>query len=193
MQIAINPAKLLLRKNFFYQATILILILGRQSLAQESFRKSAPSITMVSPGVATVTRGKPGNVELTFSIARGYHVNSNTPTEEYLIPTALKLDAPTDIVIGKIVYPEGSLVSFPFAPTEKLSVYSGTFPISILVRPLASVLPGKYALRGRLKYQACDNAACYPPKELPVQFEVKVAKAPPAYRRNPAQSPHAHN
>src|SRR5439155_762346 len=38
----------------------------------------------------------------------------------------------------------------------------------------------------------CDNAACYPPKKLPVEFEVKVVKGPPPHRRNPAQSPHVH-
>jgi hypothetical protein len=47
-------------------------------------------------------------------------------------------------------------------------------------------------LRGNLKYQACDNAACYPPKQLPVEFEVKIAKDVPPPTKNPAQSPHAH-
>ena len=61
------------------------------------------------------------------------------------------------------------------------------------VAMLASVLPGRYAFRGELKYQACDNASCYPPKKIPVQFEVKVVKAPPPHRKNPGQSPHVHN
>jgi hypothetical protein len=54
------------------------------------------------------------------------------------------------------------------------------------------VQAGKYIVRGTLKYQACDNAACYPPRQLPVSFDVKIAKAPPAPHKNPAQSPHAH-
>ena len=95
--------------------------------------------------------------------------------------------------MGKITYPEGTEMSFPFAPGDKLSVYSGTFPISVTVRPLAGVLPGKYTIRGELRYQACDKAACYPPKNLPLDFEVKVVKAPPAPRKNPGQSPHVHN
>jgi hypothetical protein len=83
-------------------------------------------------------------------------------------------------------------MSFAFAPEEKLSVYSGDFNLSVQVRPLASVLPGKYEIRGRLKYQACDNAQCFPPKQLTVDFEVKVVKAPPPHKGNPAQSPHVH-
>jgi hypothetical protein len=60
------------------------------------------------------------------------------------------------------------------------------------VRPLSSVLPAEYAVHGTLKYQACDNAACYPPKRLPVDFRVKVMKGPRPHRRNPAQSPARH-
>jgi hypothetical protein len=161
--------------------------------AQEPSGRKIPSVTMSPPGVASVTRGKPNIVELQFHVSSGFHINSNKPSAEYLIPTVLKLDAPTDIVLGRTTYPEGQEMSFAFAPNEKLSVYSGKFDLAVTVRPLASVLPGKYAFRGELKYQACDNAACYPPKKLPVQFEVKVVKAPPPPRKNPAQSPHIHN
>lgn len=160
--------------------------------AQESPGKKLPSVTM-SPAVVTVYRGKPGTVDLQFRVGEGFHVNSNTPTEDYLIPTTLKLEAPTDIVIGKVTYPAGKNMSFAFAPDQKLNVYSGEFTISVLVRPLASVLPGKYAVRGELRFQACDNAACYPPRKLPVNFDVSVAKTRPPAQKNPAQSPHAHS
>jgi hypothetical protein len=160
--------------------------------AQDATPRRTPSVTMLPAPVATVVRGKSSNVELQFRVGSGFHINSNTPTAEYLIPTALKLDVPTDIVVGKVTYPPGKEMSFAFAPEEKLSVYSGDFNLSVQVRPLASVLPGKYEIRGRLKYQACDNAQCFPPKQLTVDFEVKVVKAPPPHKGNPAQSPHVH-
>jgi hypothetical protein len=63
----------------------------------------------------------------------------------------------------------------------------------VVVRPLHDVIPIKYMIRGNLRYQACDKAACYPPKNLPVEFEVKIAKPVPTARKgNPAQSPHIH-
>ncbi len=147
---------------------------------------------MTPSPVVTVTRGKPNPVNLRFHVGPGFHVNSNQPKSEFLIPTVLKLSAPTDIVIGRVTYPAGSEMSFAFAPEDKLSVYTGSFPVVVDVRPLAEVIPAKYMIRGELKYQACDNAACYPPKKLPVQFEIKVIKGPPARRRNPGQSPHVH-
>jgi len=151
-----------------------------------------PSVSMAPVGPVTAQRAKQSKITLNFRVAHGFHINSNTPKDEFLIPTALKMDPPTDIVLGKIEYPDGVDVSFPFSPDTKLNVYSGDFTINLMVHPLASVIPGKYAMRGVLRYQACDNAQCFPPKTLPVNFDVKVVKEPAAPRHNPGQSPHVH-
>jgi len=143
--------------------------------------------------LVTATRTEQTVVSLNFRVARGFHINSNAPRSEFLIPTALKMDLPTDIVLGKIEYPEGQDLSFPFSPDEKLSVYSGDFTVNLAVHPLKSVVPGKYVMHGALRYQACDNAQCFPPKALPVSFDVKVVKEKSVGGRNPAQSPHVHN
>ena len=153
----------------------------------------APTLTIAAVPLTTAQRAKQTMVNLNFRIPSGYHINSNTPKSEFLIPTALKMDLPTDIVLGKIEYPAGEDRSFPFSPDEKLSVYSGDFTIAVAVHPLHSVVPGKYVMHGVLRYQACDNAACYPPKSLPVSFEVKVVKEPAEHHANPAQSPHVHS
>lgn len=149
----------------------------------------APSVSMVPVPPVTAQRASQTVVGLNFRVASGFHINSNTPKSEFLIPTSLKMDLPTDIVLGKIEYPEGQDLSFPFSPDEKLSVYSGDFAINVAVHPLHSVSPGKYVMHGVLRYQACDNAQCFPPKTLPVEFEVKVVKEPPGPHKNPAQSP----
>ena len=93
--------------------------------------------------VVTVTRGKSNPVNLRFHVGSGFHVNSNQPKSEFLIPTALKLSAPTDIVIGRVNYPAGTEMSFAFAPDDKLSVYTGEFPVVVEVRPLAEVIPAQ--------------------------------------------------
>jgi hypothetical protein len=174
-----------------YLATALLLF-SASALAQENFGPQGPVVKMAPAPVVTAVQGKAATVPLSFTVLSRYHINSNMPKSEYLIPTVLKVEATTDIVIGKTTYPDGHDMSFPFAPDEKLNVYTGEFRVDVLVRPLRSVQPGKYIVRGTLKYQACDNSACYPPKQLPVSFDVKIAKAPPAAKANPAQSPHAH-
>jgi len=153
----------------------------------------APSVSIAPVPTVTVARATQTKVPLNFRVASGFHINSNTPRSEFLIPTALKMDLPTDIVLGKIEYPPGKDLTFPFSPDEKLNVYSGDFTVNVMVHPLSSVSPGKYLMRGVLRYQACDNAQCFPPKTLPVSFEVRVVKGPSSHGANPAQSPHIHN
>lgn len=149
-------------------------------------------VTFAPVQLVTAPRTTQTMVDLNFRVSKGFHINSNTPKSEFLIPTALKMDVPTDIALGRIAYPAGQDVSFPFSPDEALNVYTGDFTITVAVHPLKSVVPGKYVMHGVLRYQACDNAQCFPPKTLPVSFDVKVVKEPPGPRHNPAQSPHVH-
>ena len=168
-------------------------ILTAAAFAQEFPGRRQPSVVYEPPELTSIDRGHLGGVRLQFRIAPGYHINSNQPKQEYLKKTELQLDPPTDVVVSGVTYPEGEDRSFPFAPDEKLSVYSGDFAVKVLVHPLKNVLPAKYAIHGILRYQACDNAACYPPKQLPVSFEVKVIKAASETKHaNPPQSPHVH-
>jgi Disulphide bond corrector protein DsbC len=151
-----------------------------------------PTVTVAPVELVSTPKAAQTPVTLNFRVPHGYHINSNTPKSEFLIPTALKMDVPTDIVLGKTKYPEGEDLTFPFSPDEKLNVYTGDFAITVSVHPLNSVVVGKYVIHGVLRYQACDNSACYPPKNLPVKFEVKVVKGAPTPHANPAQSPHVH-
>jgi hypothetical protein len=153
----------------------------------------APSVAFAPVALVTAPRAAQTMVDLNFRVASGFHINSNAPKSEFLIPTNLRMDLPTDIILGKIEYPAGKDLSFPFSPDEKLNVYNGDFTIAVAVHPLLAVTPGKYVIHGVLRYQACDNAQCFPPKTLPVSFEVKVVKEPPGHTKNPAQSPHVHN
>ena len=175
------------------RALLTLVLLAAASLSFAQTPGKAPTLEMAAVPLVTAQRAQQTMVHLNFRVPPGYHINSNAPKSEFLIPTALKMDLPTDIILGKIEYPPGEDKNFPFSPDEKLSVYSGDFTIAVAVHPLHSVVPGKYEMRGVLRYQACDNAACYPPKNLPVNFEVKVVKEPAGHHANPAQSPHVHN
>lgn len=176
--------------NRLSKIAVLLVFFGSSAWAQSG---KTPSVVMAPVPPVTARRAAQTRVPLNFRVAPGFHINSNTPRSEFLIPTALKMDLPTDIVLGKIQYPEGKDLAFPFSPDEKLNVYSGDFTVNLMVHPLTSVSPGKYLMRGVLRYQACDNAQCFPPKTLPVSFEVKVVREPATQRSYPAQSPQVHN
>ncbi|HEX4576130.1 MAG TPA: protein-disulfide reductase DsbD domain-containing protein [Edaphobacter sp.] len=112
-----------------------------------------------------VTAGKRSVLELHFRVMDGFHVNSHTPKSELLIPTQITLQQAAGVKAEAVEYPAGTSYSFSFDPTEKLDVYTGAFTVKLPVVADA----GTHSVDGTLRYQACDHAACYPPKSLPVQ------------------------
>jgi hypothetical protein len=158
-----------------------------------NLRSQAPSVVLAPIIPVAVAPGKYANVELDFRVVAGFHINSNQPKNDLMQPTVLRLSPPTNIVVSRIHYPAGHELDFEFFPGEKLNVYSGDFAITARVATAQSVPLGTYRIHGALKYQACDNRQCYPPKEVPVDFDVKVRKPKTLHpQANPGQSPHIH-
>ena len=112
----------------------------------------------------TVAAGKRAVLELRFKVDEGFHVNSHTPKSDLQIPTTVELGAAPGVKLLAAEYPAGKEYSFAFDPSEKLDVYSDSFVVKVPVVAAA----GEHELKGELKYQACDKAACYPPRTLPV-------------------------
>jgi hypothetical protein len=123
------------------------------------------SFVVYAPEPQGVTTGKRGVLELHFRVVDGFHVNSHTPKSELLIPTQITFQPAAGVKAEAAEYPAGTSYSFSFNPTEKLDVYSGAFTVKLPVVAEA----GTHTVEGTLRYQACDHAACYPPKSLPVQ------------------------
>jgi len=174
--------------------TLAVLAVAAQAQDLDRARPLVTQHVSVGPIEAiTITPGKTSIVEMPFRVDKGFHINSNKPNSEVLIPTVVKMSPPTDIGVGLMAYPEGRDLSFPFAPTEKLNVYTGDFLVSARVSAAKTTPPGTYRVRGALQYQACDDRACYPPTQVPLMFDVHITKVvKKSSRKNPAQSPHVH-
>lgn len=139
--------------------------------AQQSFQ-AAPRIfvTTLPQDPQQVPAGKSVVVDLKFRVSNGMHVNSHKPTEDYLIPTALTLADAAGIEWGAVEYPAGELRTFAFSSTEKLNVYTGDITLHVHL----TARPGQHIATATLRYQACDNRACYPPKSLPVKLVIEA-------------------
>jgi len=135
-----------------------------------------PPVIMAPVGNVQVRAGATKDVVLDFRVGSEFHINSHTPKSPLLIPTVLKLSPPEQVTVAEVKYPAGKDVSFAFSPDEKLNVYSGDFSIDAFIKAPAKAPAGSYAVKGELRFQACDRSVCYPPRSLPVQFQVTVAK-----------------
>ena len=159
-------------------AAAVAILLGAGLRAESGAKSSAGWVTAEPIGPVSVAAGQSATAALRFRVADGYHINSNKPKSELLIPTELKLEAPVGMRISAVSYPEGSEFALSFDPTEKLSVYSGEFLVTAKLNALRGARAGSYPLNGVLSYQACNDRACFPPKKLPVSLEVKITPAP---------------
>jgi thiol:disulfide interchange protein len=120
------------------------------------------------PQQATLQAGTPQTVDLHFRIADGLHINSHTPRQKSLIRTELMVAEPVGVKIAAVDFPDGTDYSFPADPSQKLSIYSGEFVLKMHVTAQA----GNHLIQGALRYQACDNSTCYPPRNAPVAIDV---------------------
>jgi suppressor for copper-sensitivity B len=91
-----------------------------------------------------------------------WHVNSHTPTYDWLIPTELSLELPVDASAPALAYPAHKMVKFEFTD-EPIAVYDGTVTILAELELGAGVAEGSYEVAGGLRYQACDDRQCLPP------------------------------
>jgi hypothetical protein len=127
--------------------------------------EKAKSYVIYDAEPQAVQAGKRSIVEMRFRVVDGYHVNSHTPKSELLIPTKVDLQPAAGVKAETAEYPAGTAFSFSFSPNDKLDVYAGDFTVKLPVVAKA----GQHEIDGTLRYQACDHAACYPPRSLPIQ------------------------
>lgn len=141
--------------------------------------------------------GESARVAAKVTVEAGWHVNSNTPTFDYLIPTKLDLELPAGWPEEAVRYPKHELQTFAFAD-QPLAVYDGEFVILAELAVPAGAQKGAVPVRGELRYQACNDSQCLPPVTTeatvtltvgpggtPVASDLFKAAAPPAPEPGP--------
>ena len=84
---------------------------------------------------------------LKINVDEGWHINSNTPNEDYLIPAKLSIISKDGIIekVEKILYPEPEEIQLAFSKIP-LSVWQGEALIGTNIKLKNNVKPGKYKL-----------------------------------------------
>lgn len=151
--------------NSFLNSAALLLLAG---CAQA---QSSTVLTVQDPAKLVVKRGENPSFTLKASIRAGYHANSNTPSEEYLIPMKLTWDAAGPLRVQDVAYPKPKKEKFPFAEAP-LSVFDGDFEIVTRFQRAANPQLGPGFVTGKLRYQACNDKMCLPPKTVDIRLAV---------------------
>jgi hypothetical protein len=136
--------------------------------AQNRSMLKPDAVQYLFPEQINLPAGKPSPVPLHFRVAQGLHINSHTPSDPYLIPTDFSVPDSAGVSLDAASYPAGTFITLPADPKTKLSVYTGEFVIQ--ARLVAT--PGNHLVQARLRYQACDQSQCLPPKTITVPIDV---------------------
>jgi thiol:disulfide interchange protein DsbD len=150
-------------------------VMGAAAVAYAQKPASVVSAKLLLATTA-VRPGETAKLAAVAEIASGFHINDHHPSEDYLIPTELKLNPSDQLSVDKLVYPKGEAVKFPFSDTP-LSVYQGTLTVGALLKFSPSMPAGDFTLSGKFSYQACNDHECLPPTNVPVSITVKVVKS----------------
>lgn len=156
---------------------VMVAALALAAVAQAQFISSAPqnrgtakteAVQYLYPEQVRLPAGRAAAVALHFRVAQGLHINSHTPSDDYLIPTVFSIPAAAGAKLENASYPAGVTIALPADPRTKLNVYTGDFTIE--ARLVAA--DGDHLVQGRLRYQACDQSQCMPPKTINVAIDV---------------------
>ena len=125
------------------------------------------------PPAVAGKRGEAVDVKIPFVIDPGFHVNSNTPSDETLIPLSVTWKSTGALEGGKVAFPKPSLEKY--AALEKpLSVFTGNFEVVAHFKVAANAPAGPGVAVGQARYQACNSTTCFPPKTIEIALPYSV-------------------
>jgi len=159
--------------KIFNLVTVFALLLTVNTFAQFGVRKDLININTYQ-SFDKVYKGAEFKLAVEVSVAEGWHINSNKPYDDYLIPTQLTIvDNPT-FRLKKVVYPKPHDYKFSFSESP-LSVWEGTVFKGALIEVDSNAVPGIYKLVVKLQYQACNEMSCNAPTSIMDTINVEVA------------------
>ena len=126
----------------------------------------------VSTQPVTAKKAEPFVAKLNVQLKPGLHANTNKPNDELLIPLKLTIDKGGFDVV-QIDYPAGKNEKYSFSD-QPLNVYSGAFQIGVTLKAHPGTAPGLAMAGGKLRYQACSETMCFPPKTVDVRIAVDL-------------------
>ena len=162
----------------WFPALILLILLsglGTRSGAQPPSRQPVPGLSFRY--AETPRDSGRQSLIVRVEIAPGWHINSDAPLDEFLVPTRVEIEA-EGAEWGRPRFPPPERVHSDAAGGDML-LFSGTFEIEVPARRKPAKAAPKEVPKAKggpeartkvtLHYQACDHATCYPPKAVTVE------------------------
>lgn len=139
-------------------------------------RISADAQTVTgSIGKGTVERGDSTRGNIVMTIPGGLHVNSSRPSSEYAIPTVVTVRGASGVRVSRVTYPRGKNRKFQFSE-NLINVYEGRVKFPFTVTVPENFKGNTIRVTAAVRYQACTDEVCYPPRTKNVVLTARVVR-----------------
>lgn len=153
-----------------FMALVLSLIINLISLPQS---QDVASISVIDKSVK-VAQGEKFSISLAITVSPTWHINSNKPNDDFLIPSELTARG-NGLKLIAVNYPKSHELKLSFSE-ELVSVYEATSNAKLTFSISQDAPLGKQKVLIKLDYQACNDVSCLPPNETNTEIEVEVVK-----------------
>ena len=120
-----------------------------------------------------VKKGRITRATVVMDIPAGLHVQSNKPLDKFLIATKLEVETPSGMTAGPISYPRALTRNLKFSKSA-VAVYEGKAVMRFNVTVPANYSGGSGEIKGKLRFQACNDESCFPPVTREVKMWLNV-------------------
>ncbi len=151
--------------------TLFVILISRHSFSQFGSRPDIVKVNIYK-SFDKIHAGSQLKLAVESDIDRAYHINSNRPNEDFLIPTQIKINDNRFKII-KTAYPEAHDLKLGFSE-KPVSVFQGKVLFGLLVQIPDSLKTGEYVIPVELTYQACNDQSCLPPVTLKNNVTVSI-------------------
>jgi hypothetical protein len=108
-------------------------------------------------------------------VQKGWHINANPPHPDNMIPTKVTVAGKHKSKQLATTYPEGSELTVKEID-EAVSVYEGQVEIRGEIQAPNEAVGKTEELEFQVKYQACNEKNCLPPKTLKLGGKIEIVK-----------------
>jgi len=120
-----------------------------------------------------VKKGRVVRATVVMDIPSGLHVQSSKPLDKFLVATKLDVETPSGMKVGPISYPRALMRKLKFSK-GMVAVYEGKSMLRFNVTVPANYSGGSGEIKGKLRFQACNDESCFPPVTREVKMWLNV-------------------
>lgn len=120
-----------------------------------------------------IKKGRVVAAVVILDIPSGLHVQSNKPLDKYLVATKLDVETPAGMKVGPIIYPRPLMRNLKFSKGA-VAVFEGRATIRFNVTVPVTYNGSSGDIKGKLRFQACNDESCFPPVTREVKMWLNV-------------------